>query len=122
MLNILKINRVVLQTLRDRGNTDEHISQMSVNEAFDEFLIWHGIIGWCDTITAALNNLRAADHHNKDALRNAMIGCGHFPVGEVDVSIDMMRKRVSLGANPVRILQEYGISCSPDSLFAASLR
>lgn len=60
-MKIEKINHKVLSALRNRGNTDEEISAMTPDEAFDEFCMWHGLIGWGDTLRNALNNLRAAD-------------------------------------------------------------
>lgn len=60
-MNIERINHKVLSALRNRGNTDEEISAMTPDQAFDEFCMWYGLIGWGDTLRNALNNLRAAD-------------------------------------------------------------
>ena len=60
-MKLIRINPDVYSALHNRGHTDLEISKMTPDEAFDEFCMWHGLIGWGDTLRNALNNLRAAD-------------------------------------------------------------
>lgn len=60
-LNLSKIPPYILDDLQSRLNTDEEIRAMSADEAFDEWCIWNGIIGWADRLADALDGLREAE-------------------------------------------------------------
>lgn len=61
-LNLDRIPTDVLDDLLERVDDDrDKIAQMSVREAFNEWLVWNGIIGYTRKIISALDNLRAAE-------------------------------------------------------------
>lgn len=59
MLNLALLPDDVIEDLRE-NHSDEQIQQMSVNEAFDRFLDWNGIIGYGTMIRQALDGIRLA--------------------------------------------------------------
>jgi hypothetical protein len=54
----------IAKNLSDKPMNDDillaQISELSVHEAFDRYLTWHGIIGYTDMIITALDDLRRA--------------------------------------------------------------
>lgn len=59
-IDISKVEPSVLSALRKRSQTDQTISGLSPEEAFEQYCEWHGIIRWADTLVKVLDNLRAA--------------------------------------------------------------
>lgn len=39
----------------------ERIKRMGVEQAFDRYLTWHGLIGWGGKISSALDNIRESE-------------------------------------------------------------
>lgn len=60
MVNVSKIPAHMLRDLRARGLKDEEIEQSSVHTLMDEYLKWHGIIGFTTSILGAADALKAA--------------------------------------------------------------
>lgn len=46
MLNIGQLPCAIVDDLKKRGHTEEAIAEMTPAEAFDEYCMWHGLIGW----------------------------------------------------------------------------
>lgn len=60
MLNIEKIPREIVDDLKKRGHTEEAIAEMTPAEAFDEYCMWHGLMGWGKSLWDAVFALDAA--------------------------------------------------------------
>lgn len=66
MLDVNQLSDVVMEAImknKELPETDESyevISQMTEREAFDSFLIWHGIMGYTDLIMSALDSIKSA--------------------------------------------------------------
>lgn len=45
MLDLEKIPERIMERLKNRGNTDEDIRDMSPREAFNENCVWQGLLG-----------------------------------------------------------------------------
>lgn len=58
-MNASKISSGILVALVSRGWDDEAISEMSPEEAFGEYCMWHGLIGYGPILVKVLGELRA---------------------------------------------------------------
>lgn len=58
----------------------EKLKHMSVREAFEAYLTWHGIIGYTEILIETLDNIRAAEIKDKTHLtlnKGHIIDCWH---------------------------------------------
>lgn len=55
-------NNWVADALAGRGNNPTYMAHMSLHEALNEVLEWHGIIGFTTQIINAVDNLRNQGH------------------------------------------------------------
>lgn len=53
-IDIKTLSLEVMEALTERGHSAEAISEMTIHEAFEEYLAWHGIIGYTRQIQEAL--------------------------------------------------------------------
>ena len=60
MIDLANIDPDVLDALRHRGHGENGIARMSPDEAFDEFCMWHGLVGWGPTLRRVMRNLAQA--------------------------------------------------------------
>jgi ribulose-5-phosphate 4-epimerase/fuculose-1-phosphate aldolase len=63
MIDANDLNDNVLSAIQQNKNWSDdeleaRVSGMSVNEAFEAFCEWHGLIGWSATLRKALDNIR----------------------------------------------------------------
>ena len=71
MLNSEKLAPVIVKDIASNMGWEEgkdlapyvfEIDQLSVRDAFDKYLTWHGIIGYADQFISVLDDLREAEH------------------------------------------------------------
>ena len=60
-MNIKKIPDDVLEDLQQRGHSNKEIAAMTPEEAFGEYCMWNGLIGYGPSLIRALDKLRAAN-------------------------------------------------------------
>jgi hypothetical protein len=64
MMNIELLDDRILEAIANNqdclDNPEPKLKYMSVDEAFDAFLTWHGIIGYSHMIRRALENIKEA--------------------------------------------------------------
>lgn len=60
-LDLGKIPPYILEDLQERGHGASKVSQMTAAEAFDEFCIWQGLIGFGPTLRGAYDALKNAE-------------------------------------------------------------
>ena len=51
----------VMESLKERGHTEDEISKMSPEKAFDEYCNWHGLIGWGEPLRFVMANIQSAN-------------------------------------------------------------
>ena len=69
-MNVHRINDRTLQAIKENhelethtdGEVQEKLKYESVEELFDSFLTWHGIIGYTGMIMNALKDIQEADN------------------------------------------------------------
>jgi len=59
-MDIDKLDRDVKEALVERGHSEKEISEMTPEEAFDEFCEWNGLIRWGHTLRRVMVNLKEA--------------------------------------------------------------
>ena len=59
-MNIDKIPDYILKDLRENCSDDE-IKGCSAEYLFNEYCMWHGLLGWGDSLILTLDTLRAAE-------------------------------------------------------------
>jgi hypothetical protein len=60
MIDITKLDPVVLENLRNRGHSDERIKQMNWDQVFDEYCHWEGLIRWGSELRRVMANAKNA--------------------------------------------------------------
>lgn len=60
-MNLKDIPEQIVDANRERGHSDEQIQRMSAEKLFDEFCMWHGLIGWGRTLYQLANQLKEAE-------------------------------------------------------------
>lgn len=71
MLDLNKVPSNIKRNLNDRGHSDEAISNMSWERAFDEYCNWHGLTYWGETIRKIHAALVAA--HNGRGIKKSVL-------------------------------------------------
>jgi hypothetical protein len=59
-MNIESLNHDITESLREMEHTDEEITRMSADEAFDEYCTYNGLIGMGPKLRGVMENLNEA--------------------------------------------------------------
>ena len=81
MLDVNDLNDQVFEAIfnnmaLDEDEAIEKMALLSVEEAFDKWLNWHGIIGYTSQIIQALDNLRWAERTQAELERESRFSVG----------------------------------------------
>ena len=60
-MNINKIPDYILSDLKERGLSDEEISEKTPQSLFCEYCDWNGLIGWGPSLITVIDDLREAN-------------------------------------------------------------
>lgn len=88
-MNIEKITRDAIESLRARGHDDDAISRMNHDEAFDEYCNWQGLIGWGPRLRGIYANLSEAEgstQHQAGINADLLEGCKQL-LGYVEMKL-----------------------------------
>lgn len=65
------------QGWEDDKDFEEKLSLLSVDEAFDAYCVWHGLIGYAKQLSDAYKNIKQADVRDKKFLLETEADSGH---------------------------------------------
>ena len=57
-MNIEQMDNEVVESLHGREFVNEEIECMTADQAFDEYCLWNGLIGWGPKLRRVLDQLR----------------------------------------------------------------
>jgi hypothetical protein len=60
-MKIDKLPPYILEALRNRRLSDRAIELMDADEAFDQYCMWHGLIGWGQQLRLVMQRLKEAE-------------------------------------------------------------